>query len=185
MATDPVCGMPVDESTAAGSSLFAGGKYSFFSARCKQKFEANPSAYVGTPLPVGDSVRAGHAHHPAYTAREPPGHVPVIPVVAGTVPPGKAFFTKPYNSRALISAVSEAIRRPEGSWVGPLLDPVREKASMDLEASAKSIDPVCRIEVIPFQSAGKSEHEGHIYYFCTPARKQLFEQSPRRYTDKG
>ncbi len=97
----------------------------------------------------------------------------------------KAFFTKPYNSRALISAVSEAIRRPEGSWVGPLPDPVREKASMTLEASAKTIDPVCRMEVIPFQSAGKSEHEGHIYYFCTPACKQLFEQSPRRYTDKG
>lgn len=97
----------------------------------------------------------------------------------------KAFFTKPYNSRALISAVSEAIRRPEGSWVGPLPDPVREKASMNLAAAAKSIDPVCRMEVIPFQSAGKSEHEGHIYYFCTPACKQLFEQSPRRYTDKG
>lgn len=97
----------------------------------------------------------------------------------------KAFFTKPYNSRALISAVSEAIRKPEGSWVGPLLDPVREKATMTLEASAKTIDPVCRMEVIPFQSAGKSEHEGHIYFFCTPACKQLFEQSPRRYTDKG
>lgn len=30
----------------------------------------------------------------------------------------RAFFTKPYSSHALISAVSEAIRRPEGSWVG-------------------------------------------------------------------
>ena len=97
----------------------------------------------------------------------------------------RAFFTKPYSSRALISAVSEAIRRPDGSWVGPLPDPVREKATMTLEASAKTVDPVCRMEVIPFQSAGKSEHEGHIYYFCTPACKQLFEQSPRRYTDKG
>lgn len=47
---------------------------------------------------------------------------------------------------------------------------------MNLEASAKTIDPVCKMEVIPFQSAGKSEHEGHIYYFCTPACKQLFEQ---------
>lgn len=97
----------------------------------------------------------------------------------------RAFLTKPYSSHALISAVSEAIRRPDGSWVGPLPDPVREKATMNREASAKTIDPVCRMEVIPFQSAGKSEHEGHIYYFCTPACKQLFEQNPRRYPDKG
>lgn len=96
----------------------------------------------------------------------------------------RAFFTKPYSGHALISAVSEAIRRPEGSWAGPGPDPVREEATMNLEASAKTIDPVCGIEVIPFQSAGKSEHEGRTYYFCTPACKQLFEQNPRRDTDK-
>jgi CheY-like chemotaxis protein/YHS domain-containing protein len=91
----------------------------------------------------------------------------------------RAFFTKPYSGHALISVVSAAIRRPEGSWPGP--DLVREEATMNLEASAKTIDPVCGMEVIPFQSAGKSEHEGPTYYFCTPACKQLFEQNPRRY----
>jgi CheY-like chemotaxis protein len=30
----------------------------------------------------------------------------------------RAFFTKPYSGHALISAVSEAIRRPGGSWAG-------------------------------------------------------------------
>ncbi len=41
------------------------------------------------------------------------------------------------------------------------------------------------MEVIPFQSAGKSEYEGHTYYFCSPACKQLFEQNPRQYTNKN
>lgn len=56
---------------------------------------------------------------------------------------------------------------------------------MNFEVSAKTLDPVCGMEVIPFQSAGKSEHEGRTHYFCTPTCKQLFEQNPGRYTDKG
>jgi Cu+-exporting ATPase len=70
--------------------------------------------------------------------------------------------------------VSEAIRRPEGGEV-----------TMNFEASAKTIDPVCGIEVIPFQSAGKSEYEGRTHYFCSPVCKQLFEQNLEHYTDEG
>jgi YHS domain-containing protein len=61
MATDPVCGMPVDEPTAAGTSWFEGSKYYFCSGGCKQKFEAKPSAYAGTPSPAGDSGHPGQA----------------------------------------------------------------------------------------------------------------------------
>ncbi|HEV2041704.1 MAG TPA: YHS domain-containing protein, partial [Casimicrobiaceae bacterium] len=43
MATDPVCGMQVDERTAAGSSVFEGRNYYFCSAGCKKKFDANPA----------------------------------------------------------------------------------------------------------------------------------------------
>ena len=49
--------MQVDERTAAGSSVFEGRSYYFCCAGCKKKFEANPSAYVGT-LTLG---------HPALT----------------------------------------------------------------------------------------------------------------------
>ena len=58
MATDPVCGMQVDERTAAGSSVFEGSNYYFCCAGCKKKFEANPSAYVGAPPPAGDTTTA-------------------------------------------------------------------------------------------------------------------------------
>ena len=65
MATDPVCGMQVDEQTAAGSSVFQGSNYYFCSAGCKKKFEATPSEYFGTavgaPL-AGDTKRPEHAH---------------------------------------------------------------------------------------------------------------------------
>ncbi|TKS58716.1 MAG: copper-translocating P-type ATPase [Nitrospira sp.] len=103
MATDPVCGMPVDEPTAAGSSWFEGSKYSFCSAGCKQKFETNPSAYVGPPPPAEDSGHAGHVHHPAHTTRESPSLVHVMPVVAGAVPPG-TIYTCPMHPEIVRNA---------------------------------------------------------------------------------
>ncbi len=58
MATDPVCGMQVDERTAAGSSAFEGKNYFFCSVGCKTKFEAKPSAYTGAPPPAGNTMAA-------------------------------------------------------------------------------------------------------------------------------
>ncbi len=89
MATDPVCGMQVDERTAAGRSVFEGRNYYFCSAGCRKKFEANPAAYVGTP--PGDSKQDKHAHSHAQPARESPGRVDGQPAVAETVPPGTVY----------------------------------------------------------------------------------------------
>ena len=61
MATDPVCGMQVDERTAASSSVFEGSHYYFCSTGCKAKFDSNPSAYIDTP-PAGMGKRPEPAH---------------------------------------------------------------------------------------------------------------------------
>ena len=47
MATDPVCGMQIDERQAAGQSDDQGQTYDFCSARCKQQFDQNPESYSG------------------------------------------------------------------------------------------------------------------------------------------
>ena len=44
--TDPVCGMQVDERTAAGQSQHEGQTYYFCSAGCKSKFDADPERYA-------------------------------------------------------------------------------------------------------------------------------------------
>jgi Cu+-exporting ATPase len=44
---DPVCGMTVNPTHAAGSSRVGDRTYSFCSQSCKQKFDADPSAYIG------------------------------------------------------------------------------------------------------------------------------------------
>ena len=48
METDPICNMKVDPATAAGTSEFEGKSYSFCSAGCKKKFDANPSQYIAS-----------------------------------------------------------------------------------------------------------------------------------------
>jgi Cu+-exporting ATPase len=47
MAKDPVCGMEVDEKTAAGKSEYKGQTYYFCSLGCKKAFDKEPEKYVG------------------------------------------------------------------------------------------------------------------------------------------
>jgi Cu+-exporting ATPase len=47
MAKDPVCGMQVDPTKAAGTSEYQGQTYVFCSAGCKRKFDSNPQQYAG------------------------------------------------------------------------------------------------------------------------------------------
>lgn len=46
MTKDPVCGMMVDEKTAAGKSEYQGKTYYFCAPICKKKFEAEPEKFV-------------------------------------------------------------------------------------------------------------------------------------------
>ena len=45
--TDPVCGMTIDASKAAGQSQHGSQTYYFCSASCKGKFDADPHKYLG------------------------------------------------------------------------------------------------------------------------------------------
>ena len=47
MTKDPVCGMQVDPTKAAGTSEYQGKSYAFCSAACKRKFDSNPQHYSG------------------------------------------------------------------------------------------------------------------------------------------
>jgi YHS domain-containing protein len=47
MVKDPVCGMTIDEKTAAGKSDYKGQTYYFCATVCKTKFDADPAKYAG------------------------------------------------------------------------------------------------------------------------------------------
>jgi len=46
MVKDPVCGMMIDEKTAAGRSEFQGKTYYFCAQVCKQRFDQSPQQYA-------------------------------------------------------------------------------------------------------------------------------------------
>ena len=48
-ATDPVCGMKVDPETAKHKTNYQGRPYYFCSARCREKFEAEPARFLAGP----------------------------------------------------------------------------------------------------------------------------------------
>ena len=49
---DPVCGMEVETTAAAGQSKYKDHLYYFCSSTCKQKFDAHPEQYVGATAPT-------------------------------------------------------------------------------------------------------------------------------------
>ena len=69
-ATDPVCGMRVDPSTSHRAT-YQDREYLFCSARCKERFKANPGSFLNraaaTEVPREAHSHAGHAH-----AKTPP-----------------------------------------------------------------------------------------------------------------
>ena len=54
---DPVCGMNIDMTSAAGQSQYKGQTSYFCGSKCKEKFDLNPEQYagksVGTPKAGG------------------------------------------------------------------------------------------------------------------------------------
>ena len=44
---DPVCGMDVESTTAAGRSDYKGEAYYFCGSKCKEKFDLSPEQYLG------------------------------------------------------------------------------------------------------------------------------------------
>jgi len=46
-------------------------------------------------------------------------------------------------------------------------------------------DPVCGMTVDSETAAGRSEHEGHSYSFCSTQCKSRFDQEPHKYVGHG
>ncbi len=60
MATDPVCGMQVDEATAAETAEHQGQTYYFCCKGCRMEFEDEPEKYLSRE---GDRANGGQGGH--------------------------------------------------------------------------------------------------------------------------
>ena len=56
MARDPVCGMDVDEKTAAATAEYQGTTYYFCAPGCKKAFEKEPEKYLQNAAGTDDQA---------------------------------------------------------------------------------------------------------------------------------
>ena len=78
--TDPVCGMSVDPATAKFSAEHAGETYYFCSAKCHDKFVADPAAYLGKgemPAPAAPSGTVYTCPMHPQIRQDHPGNCPI------------------------------------------------------------------------------------------------------------
>jgi P-type Cu+ transporter len=45
-------------------------------------------------------------------------------------------------------------------------------------------DPVCGMEIEESEAAGRAQHEGRTYYFCSETCLKAFERMPQRFVEK-
>lgn len=74
MAIDPVCGMEVDEATAAARSEFRGRPYYFCAPGCKRAFDREPEKFLDAHGGDGQargpkSHGGGHGDHREHSGR--------------------------------------------------------------------------------------------------------------------
>jgi len=63
MAIDPVCGMTVEENTAAAKADHQGKTYYFCSTHCHGAFTAAPEKYLKAGATAGSGHEHGAKHH--------------------------------------------------------------------------------------------------------------------------
>src|SRR2546430_5680057 len=66
-AKDPVCGMSVDPTKAAGKIAHNGKTYYFCSKRCEERFTQEPEKFLAAPGTVGMEHAHGRAHPQAQS----------------------------------------------------------------------------------------------------------------------
>ena len=95
---DPVCGMSVDPALAAHHAEHDGRSYSFCSARCHERFAAEPARYL-TPTAAAPPTAAEDARwtcpmHPQIV-RAGPGSCPICGMALELIVPAAGDATSP------------------------------------------------------------------------------------------
>lgn len=125
MQQDPVCGMPVEPSTAAGTYVYGETTYLFCSPRCLEQFRAHPVQYVA---PSRDAPASAPVAGAVYTC-------PMHPEVRQDGP-----GACPFCGMALEPVVA-AVPRTQTTYVCPM----RPK----IVRSEPGFCPICGMALVP------------------------------------
>ena len=200
MATDPICGMTVDPTTAAGHFEYEGETYYFCSVSCLDRFRAAPAQYAKQGIMAGSSARlTGHRSLPMMPQMEdePVADGSQDPVCGMAVRPSTAAGTYLHAGKTYSFCSQGCLERfradPARYLQGSASAAVASAVSLrgrplpmvtDSPPSGKisgAIDPVCGMTVEPETSAGSYGYQGTTYSFCCRSCLEKFRADPERY----
>jgi Cu+-exporting ATPase len=202
MAIDPVCGMTVDQATAAGRYDYEGTTFWFCSRHCLDKFRADPARYAKVSPGMTQKEFAGRKplpmmHVPASASSEPtPGEID--PVCGMTVRPESAEGSYQHGGETYYFCSEGCLEKfraaPEQFLAsGPSARYMHEEAPILLKPLPMAhdhgvkdhpkaeIDPVCGMTVQPETAAGSYPYQGKTYWFCSTSCLQRFKKDPDAY----
>jgi Cu+-exporting ATPase len=92
---DPVCGMPIDEKTAASNVDYQGTRYAFCSKKCESAFRDSPERYINSTSDTSTHAAHGHAHNAPHDAAHQRTAASIPAVAAESV--GGTLYTCPMH----------------------------------------------------------------------------------------
>src|SRR5574337_1287047 len=190
-AKDPVCGMTVDPKTAKQRAEHGGKTYYFCSARCRERFVAEPERYLASAS-TAEPHAHDHAHHHSVGGREGGGEGVKDPVCGMTVDPktakhqaehgGKTYYFCSAGCRERFVAEPERYLASASTAEPHAHDHAHHHAASDREGGGEGVkDPVCGMTVDPKTAKHQAEHGGKTYYFCSARCRERFVAEPERY----
>src|ERR1700674_1082855 len=137
MVTDPVCGMQIEEKSAVGNSTYRGQRYYFCSVSCRDKFVANPTAYLKpTPAAAATKVIYRCPMHPEVQ-QDVPGNCAKCGMV---LQPEAASQSAPPVGNAVVSGAQYTC-------------PMHPQIVRDAPGSC----PICGMPLVPIAGTGEAD----------------------------
>ena len=173
---DPICGMSVDPTGAAGQYDYKGATYYFCGVSCLERFRADPErALSKKPVNLGTMPSS----RKPLPMMQPTEHAEIDPVCGMTVDPATAAGRYEYQGKTYyfcaLSCLARFRAHPE-----EVLSKKKPLPMMQPTEHAE-IDPVCGMTVQPTTAAGSYEYRGERYYFCATRCLEKFRDDPEYY----
>jgi Cu+-exporting ATPase len=188
--TDPICGMKVRPETAAGSVEFNGEKIYFCSRGCLERFERQNNLKISAPTPPAapQLVTLGRRKYSEDEMRFDPKGTHIDPICKMTVSPETAAgeFTRGGETFYFCSkgCLERFKARTEGEAASHDHQSEVRHGEMTAAPGGEFVDPVCGMSVSADTAAGKFEHKGTSYYFCSTGCLNKFRQNPEGFLEE-
>ncbi|MBS0150060.1 MAG: heavy metal translocating P-type ATPase [Nitrospira sp.] len=185
---DPICGMSVDPTSAAGQYAYKGATYYFCGVSCLERFRADPERAL-SKKPV--NLVTMPSPRKLLPMMQPIEQAEIDPVCGMTVDPATAAGRYEYQGKTYYFCAVSCLERfranpeemlnkkkplnmvamPTSGKPLPMMQPIKQG----------KIDPVCGMTVQPTTAVGSYEYRGDRYYFCATRCLEKFRDDPEYY----